>query len=57
MIEKKLNLSINAIFEKHGEIYFSQNRTMVFCRFDAINRGNDHRFGGGTPYIPIIMNF
>lgn len=48
-IEEKTNLSINAIFEKHGEIYFRKLEHEVFVELlnspDTLIIG----LGGGTP--------
>ena len=48
-IEEKENLSINAIFEKHGEIYFRKREHEVFVELlnspDQLIIG----LGGGTP--------
>lgn len=49
MIEKKLNLSINAIFEKHGEIYFRKIEHEVFADLMQSPEEMIIGLGGGTP--------
>src|SRR3970282_2462781 len=48
-IEEKTNLSINAIFEKHGEIYFRKLEHEVFV--ELLNSPDNLiiGLGGGTP--------
>ncbi|MFE3869534.1 shikimate kinase [Flavobacterium sp. LS2P90] len=48
-IEEKTNLSINAIFEKHGEIYFRKIEHKAFL--ELLNSSEDMiiGLGGGTP--------
>ncbi|MFM2369648.1 MAG: Shikimate kinase [Bacteroidota bacterium] len=48
-IEEKINLSINDIFEKHGEIYFRKLEHEVFI--ELLNSPNNLiiGLGGGTP--------
>jgi shikimate kinase len=48
-IEEKINLSINAIFEKHGEIYFRKLEHEVFV--ELLNSPDNLiiGLGGGTP--------
>nr|WP_314897323.1 shikimate kinase [uncultured Flavobacterium sp.] len=48
-IEEKTNLSINAIFEKHGEIYFRKLEREVFI--ELLNSPDNLiiGLGGGTP--------
>lgn len=49
MIEKKLNLSINAIFEKYGEIYFRKIEHEVFADLMQSAEEMIIGLGGGTP--------
>lgn len=48
-IEEKVNLSINAIFEKHGEIYFRKLEHEVFIELLNSPEQLIIGLGGGTP--------
>jgi len=48
-IEEKSNLSINAIFEKHGEIYFRKLENQVFIELLNSPETLIIGLGGGTP--------
>jgi shikimate kinase len=48
-IEEKVNLSINAIFEKHGEIYFRKLEHEVFVELLNSPEPMIIGLGGGTP--------
>ena len=48
-IEEKVNLSINAIFEKHGEIYFRKLEHEVFIELLNSPERLIIGLGGGTP--------
>lgn len=48
-IEKKTNLSINAIFEKHGEIYFRKVEHEAFLELLNSSETMIIGLGGGTP--------
>jgi len=48
-IEEKTNLSINAIFEKHGEIYFRKLEREVFIELLDSPEELIIGLGGGTP--------
>ena len=48
-IEEKTNLSINAIFEKHGEIYFRKLEREVFIELLNSPENLIIGLGGGTP--------
>ena len=48
-IEEKTNLSINAIFEKHGEIYFRKLEHEVFVELLNSPQQSIIGLGGGTP--------
>ncbi|RYJ51670.1 shikimate kinase [Flavobacterium petrolei] len=48
-IEEKVNLSINAIFEKHGEIYFRKVEHEVFIELLNSPEQLIIGLGGGTP--------
>jgi len=48
-IEEKANLSINAIFEKHGEIYFRKLENQVFIELLNSPETLIIGLGGGTP--------
>jgi shikimate kinase len=48
-IEEKVNLSINAIFEKHGEIYFRKLEHEVFIELLHLPKHLIIGLGGGTP--------
>jgi shikimate kinase len=48
-IEEKMNLSINAIFEKHGEIYFRKLEHEVFIELLNSPEQLIIGLGGGTP--------
>jgi shikimate kinase len=48
-IEKKLNLSVNAIFEQHGEIYFRKLEHEVFVELLNSPETMIIGLGGGTP--------
>ncbi|MFV8347505.1 shikimate kinase [Flavobacterium sp. ZB4P13] len=48
-IEEKVNLSINAIFEKHGEIYFRKLEHEVFVELLNSPEQLIIGLGGGTP--------
>lgn len=48
-IEEKVNLSINAIFEKHGEIYFRKVEHEVFVELLNSPQQLIIGLGGGTP--------
>jgi shikimate kinase len=48
-IEEKTNLSINAIFEKHGEIYFRKVEHEAFLELLNSSEGMIIGLGGGTP--------
>ena len=49
MIEKKANLSINAIFDTHGEIYFRRLEHEVFVELLQTPERIIIGLGGGTP--------
>lgn len=49
MIEKKANLSINAIFDTHGEIYFRKLEHEVFVELLNLPEQLIIGLGGGTP--------
>lgn len=49
MIVEKMNLSINAIFEKHGEIYFRKIEHDVFIELLNAPESFIIGLGGGTP--------
>ena len=48
-IEKKTNLSVTAIFEKHGEIYFRKVEHEVFLELLNSSEAMIIGLGGGTP--------
>ncbi|OAB28865.1 shikimate kinase [Flavobacterium fryxellicola] len=48
-IEEKTNLSINAIFEKHGEIYFRKLEHEIFVELLHSSEALIIGLGGGTP--------
>jgi shikimate kinase len=48
-IEEKTNLSINAIFEKHGEIYFRKVEHEAFLELLNASETMIIGLGGGTP--------
>ena len=48
-IEKKTNLSVTAIFEKHGEIYFRKVEHEVFLELLNSSETMIIGLGGGTP--------
>jgi shikimate kinase len=48
-IEEKTNLSINAIFEKHGEIYFRKVEHEAFLELLNASEAMIIGLGGGTP--------
>lgn len=48
-IEKKSNLSINEIFEQHGEIYFRKLEHEMFLELLNSTENNIIGLGGGTP--------
>ena len=48
-IEKKTNLSINSLFEKHGEIYFRKVEHEAFLELLALPEKIIIGLGGGTP--------
>ncbi|MCD9577504.1 shikimate kinase [Flavobacterium soyae] len=48
-IEKKTNLSIKEIFEKHGEIYFRKLEHEIFLELLQSSEDSIIGLGGGTP--------
>ncbi|SHG81903.1 shikimate kinase [Flavobacterium defluvii] len=48
-IEKKTNLSIKEIFEKHGEIYFRKLEHEMFLELIQSSENSIIGLGGGTP--------
>ena len=48
-IEKKVNLSINEIFEQHGEVYFRKLEHEIFVELLQSPENNIIGLGGGTP--------
>jgi shikimate kinase len=48
-IEKKANLSINEIFEQHGEVYFRKLEHEIFVELLQSPENNIIGLGGGTP--------
>lgn len=48
-IEKKTNLSIKEIFEKHGEIYFRKLEHEIFLELLQSSEASIIGLGGGTP--------
>lgn len=48
-IEKKANLSINEIFEQHGEVYFRKLEHEIFLELLQSPENNIIGLGGGTP--------
>lgn len=48
-IEEKTNLSVSAIFEKHGEIYFRKIEHQLFAELLASPESLIIALGGGTP--------
>jgi shikimate kinase len=48
-IEKKANLSINEIFEQHGEVYFRKLEHEIFVELLQSSENNIIGLGGGTP--------
>ena len=48
-IEEKVDLSVNAIFEKHGEIYFRKVEHEVFVELLNLPQQLIIGLGGGTP--------
>lgn len=48
-IEKKANLSINEIFEQHGEVYFRKLEHEIFVELLQYPENNIIGLGGGTP--------
>ena len=47
--EKRANLSINEIFEQHGEIYFRKLEHEIFVELLQSSENNIIGLGGGTP--------
>ncbi|UPZ15801.1 shikimate kinase [Flavobacterium humidisoli] len=48
-IEERVNLSINEIFEKHGEVYFRKLEHEMFVELLQSSDNNIIGLGGGTP--------
>ncbi|URM37047.1 shikimate kinase [Flavobacterium anhuiense] len=48
-IEERANLSINEIFEKHGEVYFRKLEHEMFVELLQSSENNIIGLGGGTP--------
>ena len=48
-IEERVNLSINEIFEKHGEVYFRKLEHEMFVELLQSSENNIIGLGGGTP--------
>jgi shikimate kinase len=48
-IEKKANLSINEIFDQHGEVYFRKLEHEIFVELLQSSENNIIGLGGGTP--------
>lgn len=49
IIEKRLNLSVKAIFETMGEIYFRKIEHQIFSELMSNSEGMILSLGGGTP--------